>query len=71
MAGVVTLTGTTGAANTMTAKAFTGVNKVEIDMNANMVTMFTSEGTVSPVSVAAATTVTATKSGSNWTLTIS
>jgi hypothetical protein len=71
MSGTVTLTGTTGAANTITAKAFTNVNKVEIDMNANMITLFTPGETVSPISVAAATTVTATKSASTWTLTIS
>jgi hypothetical protein len=71
MSGVVTLTGTTGSGNTMTAKAFTNVSKVEIDMNANMITLFTPGETVSPISVAAATTVTATKSGTNWTLTIS
>lgn len=71
MPGTVTLTGTAGAGLAVTAVPFTNVDSVLIDFNKNMVTLFRAGETVSPISVAAATTVTATKSGNNWSLTIS
>lgn len=72
MPGTVTLTGTAGAGLTVTAVPFTDVREVNIEFNKNLVTMFKNNGeTVSPVSVAAATTVTATKVGNQWTLVIS
>lgn len=71
MAGTVTLTGTAGAGAAVTAIPFTNVQTVLIDMDKNMITMVKDSVTISPISVAAATTVTATKSGNAWTLTIS
>lgn len=72
MAGTVTITGTAGPALAVTATVFTDVATVLVDMNKNMVTIQKNDGTVvAPISVAAATTVTSTKSGSTWTLTIS
>ena len=72
MAATVTLTGTAGAGLTVAATVFTGVSSFLIDTDKNMITLFKADGTVvAPISVAAATTVTATKSGSTWTLVIS
>jgi len=73
MALTATLTGTIGPGSTLTAAVFTGVNRFEIDAVNNVVAMFYAESGKSPtfVSVAAAGTVTATKSGSTWTITIS
>lgn len=72
MPGTVTLTGTAGAGLAVTATQFTDLREVDIEFNKNLVTMFKNDGTVvSPISVAAATTVTATKSGNTWTLVIS
>ena len=71
MPGTVTLTGTAGPGLTVAATPFTGVSQVLIDFDKNMITLFRPGETLSPIAVAAATTVTATKSGNNWTLTIS
>jgi hypothetical protein len=71
MAATVTLTGTAGPAITVAATVFTGVSTFTIDTDKNMITLFQGGVTLSPISIAAATTVTATKSGTTWTLTIS
>lgn len=72
MAGTVTLTGTAGAGLTVAATVFTDIANVQIDMNKNLITLQKNDGTwIGPISVAAATTVTSTKSGSTWTLTVS
>ena len=72
MPGTVTITGTAGAGLTVAATQFTDVREVNIEFNKNMITMVKNDGTtISPISVAAAATVTATKSGNNWTLVIS
>lgn len=72
MPGTVTLTGTAGAGLTVAASVFTDVREAQIEFNKNLVTLLKNDGTtVSPIAVAAATTVTATKSGNTWTLTIS
>lgn len=72
MPGTVTITGTAGPALTVAATVFTDVKEVDIDMNKNLITLFTNDGrTIGPLSIAAAATVTSTKSGSTWTLTIS
>lgn len=72
MSATVTLTGTAGPGLTVAATVFTGVSSFLIDADKNMITLFMSDGrTISPISVAAATTVTATKAGNLWTLTIS
>ena len=69
MAGTLTITGTAGPGNTVSATVFTGLQYVNIDMVQNLVS-FNSNGDKC-ISVAAAATVTATKSCSTWTLTIS
>ena len=71
MPATVTLTGTAGPAKAVTATVFTDVSSFLIDADKNMITLFRSGETVSPISVAAATTVTATKAGNLWTLVIS
>lgn len=72
MSATVTITGTAGPAKTVAAAVFSNVVSFFIDTDKNMVTLYLSDGTtVSPISVAAAATVTATKAGNVWTLTIS
>lgn len=70
MAGTVTVTGTAGPGLTVAAQVFTGVLYHVIDSVNNMIKIATADRVVD-ISVAAATTVTATKSGSTWTLVIS
>ena len=70
MALTATLTGTAGPGVTVTAQAFTDVIDFTIHSNTNMIEMYRGFQTLF-VSVAAAGTVTATKSGSTWTITIS
>lgn len=71
MAATVTLTGTSGTGLAVTALQFVGVNSIQIDTVNNMINLLQGSVPIPGISVAAATTVTATKSGSNWTLTIS
>ena len=71
MPATVTLTGTAGAGLAVTAVPFTNVSEVKIDFDKNMIHMVKDSVNVSGISVAAATTVTATKSGNTWTLVIS
>lgn len=71
MSATVTLTGTAGPAKAVTAVAFTGVTSFTIDTDKNMITLVQGSTVLSPINVDAATTVTATKSGNAWTLTIS
>jgi hypothetical protein len=71
MPATVTLTGTNGPAIAVTAVPFTDVSQVVIDFNKNMIQMTKSGEQPTPISIAAATTVTATKTGNLWTLTIS
>lgn len=70
MAATVTVTGTAGPAQTLTAAVFTDVSSFTIDCASNILT-FTQNSVVKQVSIAAATTITATKSSSTYTLTIS
>ena len=70
MALTATLTGVAGPAVTVTSQVFTGVSDFTIHANTNMVE-FVQDGATRFVSVNAATTVTATKSGFAWTLVIS
>lgn len=70
MALTATLTGTAGPGTTVSAVAFTGVSDFTIHSNTNVIEMVIG-AQVTFVSVAAAATVTATKSGSTWTVTIS
>jgi hypothetical protein len=72
MAGTLTVTGKTGPGVTLTAAVYTDLLFYHVDCVNNIVS-FQKNGsqTVSYVTVVAAATVTATKSGSTWTLTIS
>lgn len=70
MAATVTVTGTVGPGRTLTAGVFTGVTNINLDTVANMLYFDSAQGR-KEVSINAATTITATKSGSTYTLTIS
>ena len=71
MAATVTVTGVAGPAVTVTAVVFTGVTIFSVDTVNNVITLTQGSVVVPPISINAATTVTATKSGTTWTLTIS
>lgn len=71
MAATVTVTGTAGAGATVSAVVFTGITSFQVDTVNNLIQMQQGSLTIQPISVNAATTVTATKSGATWTLTIS
>jgi hypothetical protein len=74
MSATVTVTGTVGPGNTLTTGVFSGVSEFTINCETNMIyfTQPNAQGnTRKEVSINAATTVTATKSGTTWTLTIS
>lgn len=72
MSATLTLTGTTGPGTTLTAAVFTNVIDFTVETNKNLIS-FTRVGSQQTVyvSIVAAATVTATKSGTTWTLTIS
>jgi hypothetical protein len=70
MSATVTVTGTAGPGNTVSAAVFTGVTEFSIDCVNNLINFDSSVGRRC-VSIAAAATITATKSGSTYTLTIS
>lgn len=70
MPATVTVTGKVGPGLTVTAGVFTGVTNININTVNNML-QFTQDAVVKEIDVNAAATVTATKSGTTWTLTIS
>lgn len=71
MAVTATLTGSIGAGSALTAKVFTDVLSFTVDSSTNVISLV-KEGQVTIfVSIASATTFTATKSGSTYTITIS
>lgn len=71
MAATVTATGVVGAGVTLTAGVFTGVTQVTFDCVNNVLSLTGENNTVVNVSITAATTITATKSGSTYTFTVS
>lgn len=72
MAATVTVTGTAGPGQTVTAAVFTDVTSFSIDCVNNLISITPGDGTANKIiSITAATTITATKSGSTYTLTIS
>lgn len=71
MAATVTATGVTGAAVTLTAGVFTGVTGVNFDCVNNVLSLTGENNFVLNISISAATTITATKSGSTYTFTVS
>lgn len=71
MPAQVTVTGTAGAGVAVTAAVFTNITSFTIDTVLNMLQMIQGSIVLSPISIAAATTITATKTGNTYTLTIS
>jgi len=71
MPATVTVTGTAGPGLTVSAQVFSNITSFTIDTNNNMITMVQGSIVIPPISINAATTVTATKSGTTWTLSIS
>lgn len=65
----VTVTGVCGPAKALTAQLFTDVRSFAIATDAEMLTIVTGSR-VLDVSIAAATTITVTVDGSNYTVTI-
>ena len=71
MAATTTLTGTAGPGLAVTAQVSVGLLKVEFDCVANLVNITDENNYVRTISIAAATTITATKSGSAYTFVVS
>lgn len=72
MAATVTATGVTGPGQALTAGVFPNISLVEFDCVANILTLTdVSASKVTKIAITAATTITATKSGSTYTFTIS
>lgn len=70
MAESITVTGKIGPGSTLTAVVYTGVSEHTIDCVANILTMVIN-GLRRAIDITAATTITATKSGSTYTLVVS
>ena len=70
MAATLTVTGIVGPGNAVTAGVFTGVTEFTVVPDTNML-YFVQNGLHKEIAIVAAATVTATKSGTTWTLTIS
>ncbi len=70
MSATVTATGVVGPEKTLTAGVFTNVSNVEFDCVRNLLNL-TIDDLVTAIAITAATTITATKSGSTYTFVIS
>ena len=70
MAATVTVTGTMGPAVALTSAVFTDVLSFTINTENNILTLRTADRVID-ISINAATTITATKSGSTYTLVVS
>lgn len=72
MAATVTVTGKTGPGSTITAGVYTNVTNIGINASNNvLMLLINGEQPAREIDINAATTVTATKSGLTWTVTIS
>jgi hypothetical protein len=71
MAATVTVTGVVGAGVALTAGVFPDITAVDFDTVNNVLSLTGPNGVVVNVSITAATTITATKSGSTYTFTVS
>ena len=71
MAATVTATGVVGPAQTLTAGVFTDVRKVAFDCDNNILELTLDNDYIQKIAITAATTITATKSGSTYTFTVS
>lgn len=70
MSATATVTGTAGPGIAVTAVVYTGVTNVAFDCEKDILSL-TISGRVIDISISAATTITATKSGSTYTFTVS
>lgn len=71
MSATITVTGKAGPAIALTAIVLSNVISFAIDCTTNILTYVLSTGRIDTVDITAATTITATKSSSTYTLTIS
>lgn len=71
MAATVTVTGVYGPALTATATVIADVVSFTINCVANLLTLMLTSGQIREFAITSATTITATKSGSTYTLSIS
>ena len=71
MSATLTLTGKAGPGNTLTAAVFTNVTEFTVETENGTIRFNDANGLFRTVDISAATTVTATKTGTTWTLTIS
>lgn len=71
MAATVTATGTTGPGFVLTAVVYTFVKRFTFNTETNILHLTLSTGQPFDIAIPAATTITATKSGSTYTLTVS
>lgn len=70
MSATVTVTGKAGPNQTVSAAVFSGVDKVQFDCVNDIINISVSDY-VTQIAITSATTITATKSGSTYTFTIS
>ena len=70
MSATLTLTGTIGPGNSLSAAVYSGISRFTIDCEVNTISFFINN-VLTTIGITAATTITATKSGSVYTLTIS
>ena len=70
MSATATVTGVAGPAQTVSAQVFTNVSQVSFDC-VNDIISLTINDYVTQIAITSATTITATKSGSTYTFTIS
>lgn len=71
MSATATVTGSVGPNKTVTAGVFSGINAVNFDCVGNILTLIDINGLETKISITAAATITATKSGSTYTFTVS
>ena len=71
MAATVTVTGTYGPGLTATATVIQSVSSFRVNCDSNLLIVNLSAGQIREFGISSATTITATKSGSTYTLTIS
>ena len=66
----LTITGTAGPGNTVTAGVYTGVTSINIDVANSMISFVDSNGATQFIAVSTTLTVTVTVASGNWTITI-
>jgi len=71
MSATVTATGVVGPGDTLTAGVFSDISIVDFDCVNNILSLTDINGKVVQISITSATTITATKSSSTYTLNVS